>query len=195
MMTQPTNTDCDLLAAVPIPDGVTAGPWRADTNGQLSRALSDGSIQRGNGDITAQCQHCTVPVDGGNVCGFCKAYTPPPTAPQRIDDAEETERISNAHNCEYDWCRADRDTGEHWGDGEVVISHSAGEDIEKIQCYAFVTVDDHPAYEDEITVYVQAEHQVLSTALTVEEATRLRDLIDTAIANRAEIRGAEGHER
>ncbi|AHC28019.1 MULTISPECIES: hypothetical protein [Mycobacteriaceae] len=51
MMTQSTNTDHDLLAEVSTPDGVTAGPWRTDSQGHLERDLSDGRIQRGNGDI------------------------------------------------------------------------------------------------------------------------------------------------
>ncbi|WP_241472135.1 hypothetical protein [Mycolicibacterium neoaurum] len=51
MMTQLSNTECDLLASVPSPKGVTAGPWRADGQGHLVRDLSDGRIQRGNGTI------------------------------------------------------------------------------------------------------------------------------------------------
>ena len=76
MKSQPP-ADCELLAEVATPDGVTAGPWRADANGHLVRTLSDGRTQRGNGDITTQCQHCTVPVDECNVCAFCP---PVPTA-------------------------------------------------------------------------------------------------------------------
>lgn len=87
MMTQPTNGDYDLLAEVATPDGMAAGPWRADANGHLVRALSDGRTQRGNGYITTQCRHCTVPVDDGDTCGFCASYSPPETAAQRLDVA------------------------------------------------------------------------------------------------------------
>jgi hypothetical protein len=91
---EPVATDYDLLAPVPTPEGVSAGPWRVEDDGRLVRTLSDGSIQRGNGSITAvsatQCRHCTVPVDSGDTCTFCMSYAPPqpePTAPQRLDDA------------------------------------------------------------------------------------------------------------
>lgn len=85
MTLQPTATDCDLLAAVATPDGVTAGPWRVDTDGHLVRDLSDGRAQRGNGDIITQCRHCTVPVAIGDVCSFCDSYTPPETIAQQLD--------------------------------------------------------------------------------------------------------------
>ncbi|MGJ6126321.1 hypothetical protein QN239_27470 [Mycolicibacterium sp. Y3] len=78
-MTQPTGINCDLLAEVATPDGVTAGPWHADASGHLIRTLSDGRTQRGNGDIITQCKHCTVPADAGgaDACAFCADYTPP----------------------------------------------------------------------------------------------------------------------
>lgn len=76
MMTQNTNTDHDLLADVPLPDGVTAGPWRADANG-LVRTLSDGRTQRGDGRTITHCVHCTVPVRVGQECEFCQTYVPP----------------------------------------------------------------------------------------------------------------------
>ena len=88
MMTQPPNTDCDLLAEVAAPDGITAGPWRTDASGHLIRTLSDGRVQRGNGEIAAQCRHCTVPTSAGqDACSFCQSYTPPETVAQRIDVA------------------------------------------------------------------------------------------------------------
>lgn len=88
MMTQPPNTDYDLLADVATPDGVTAGPWRTDASGHLIRTLSDGRVQFGNGDIAAQCRHCTVPTAAGqDACSFCQSYTPPETVAQRIDVA------------------------------------------------------------------------------------------------------------
>ena len=34
----------------------------------------------GNPSMTQPCIHCTVPVDVGNVCTFCKHYTPPPVS-------------------------------------------------------------------------------------------------------------------
>lgn len=33
-----------------------------------------------------QCQHCTVPVDSGNICAFCATYTPLATLSQRLDE-------------------------------------------------------------------------------------------------------------
>lgn len=88
MMTQPPNTDCDLLAEVATPDGIAAGPWRTDASGHLIRTLSDGRVQRGNGEIAAQCRHCTVPTSAGqDVCNFCQSYTAPETVAQRIDVA------------------------------------------------------------------------------------------------------------
>lgn len=88
MTLQPTNLDCDLLAAIAPPDGVTAGPWRTDASGHLIRTLSDGRTQFGNGDIATQCRHCTVPISGAQeVCNFCQSYTPPETVAQRIDVA------------------------------------------------------------------------------------------------------------
>lgn len=83
---QPTTVsvpkDYDLLAPVPTPPGVTAGNWTGDEKGRLIRVLSDGRIQRGNGDI--QCKHCTVPVDSGDICAFCADYTVPETVPQQL---------------------------------------------------------------------------------------------------------------
>ena len=33
-----------------------------------------------------QCRHCTVPTgDGTDTCAFCRDYTPPTTASQRLD--------------------------------------------------------------------------------------------------------------
>lgn len=88
MTLQPTNLDCDLLAAIATPDGLTAGPWRTDASGHLIRTLSDGRVQRGNGDIAAQCRHCTVPTPAGqDVCAFCQSYTAPENVAQRIDVA------------------------------------------------------------------------------------------------------------
>ncbi len=88
MTLQPPNTDCALLAEVATPDGVTAGPWLTDASGHLIRTLSDGRIQRGNGDIAPQCRHCTVPTPAGqDACNFCQSYTPPETVAQRIDVA------------------------------------------------------------------------------------------------------------
>lgn len=58
MMTQPTNGGRDLLAETSAPDGVAAA-----------------------------CKHCTVPVDDGEVCGFCQSYTPPESVAQRLDVA------------------------------------------------------------------------------------------------------------
>ena len=79
---------CDLLAEVATPDGVTAGRWGTDAKGRLVRTLSDGSIQRGNGDIVTQCRQCTVPTpDAQGVCAFCASYSPPETIAQRLDIA------------------------------------------------------------------------------------------------------------
>lgn len=88
MMTQTTNTGCDLLTEVATPAGVTAGPWRTDASGHLIRTLSDGRTQFGNGDIATQCRHCTVPTSAGqDACSFCQSYTPPETVAQYIDVA------------------------------------------------------------------------------------------------------------
>lgn len=91
MMTQPNPApkDYDLLAPVDTPPGVTAGDWTGDEKGRLIRVLSDGRIQRGNGDIITECKHCRVPVDTGDICAFCADYTPAAdlTVPQRLDDA------------------------------------------------------------------------------------------------------------
>lgn len=93
-----------------------------------------------------------------------------------------------AHHCDYGWCRSDRNTVEHWGDGELVIGSDHAAEIERIHCYALVTVDGK-VYTDEVILSVQGEDSTLNASLTVDEATRLRDLLDSAIANRAEIRG------
>lgn len=29
--------------------------------------------------IALECRHCTVPVEEGDICTFCRSYTPPPT--------------------------------------------------------------------------------------------------------------------
>lgn len=72
-----TRDDFSLLAPVPVPAGVTAGLWDTDAKGHLVRTLSDGRVQRGNGDIIVHCKHCTVPVDSGDTCNFCQTYVPP----------------------------------------------------------------------------------------------------------------------
>lgn len=93
------------------------------------------------------------------------------------------------HTCDYDWCRWSGSTDfEHHGDGEITFTGDPYADVRKIHCYAFVT-DDGNVYEDEINLSVVGKDICLNAALTVDEATRLRDLLDTAIANRAEIRG------
>ncbi|KQH76375.1 hypothetical protein AO501_09855 [Mycobacterium gordonae] len=33
--------------------------------------------------VSAECRHCTVPVDSGDTCTFCASYTPPDTAAAR----------------------------------------------------------------------------------------------------------------
>lgn len=33
----------------------------------------------GPAPVPQQCRHCTVPVDDGDTCGFCKTYVPPAT--------------------------------------------------------------------------------------------------------------------
>lgn len=81
--------DFSLLAPVAVPAGVTAGQWRTHESGRLVRDLSDGTVQEGHGGIfdaagharvepnSVQCQHCTVPVDSGDICTFCSTYVPP----------------------------------------------------------------------------------------------------------------------
>lgn len=64
----PHGADCDLLSEITPPDGVAAGPWRADANGHLVRTLSDGRTQRGNGDIT------TTPHNQGMTFGQVAAH-------------------------------------------------------------------------------------------------------------------------
>ena len=94
----------------------------------------------------------------------------------------------NAHGCEFDWCCSDRAMSEteHFGDGTLELSHA--EEIGRIHCYAFVTDDGH-VYEDEITLGIDTARDFsYNASLTVEEATRLRDLLDTAIKNREEVR-------
>lgn len=91
------------------------------------------------------------------------------------------------HTCNYDWCRSIHLADyEHAADGELVVADST--EVKRILCYAFVT-DDGTVYEDEIYFGVDGKHGSLNAALTVDEAIRLRDLLDTAIADRAEIRG------
>lgn len=86
MTVQPTTPECDLLAAVPTPAGVTAGQWRTDPQGHLVRDLSDGRIQRGNGAIISECSSCTVPVPADTaICAFCTSYVPPETIGQQLD--------------------------------------------------------------------------------------------------------------
>ncbi|WP_418601588.1 hypothetical protein [Mycolicibacterium sp. SCSIO 43805] len=34
-----------------------------------------------------ECQHCTVPTGGSEVCSFCATYIPPETPAQRLDVA------------------------------------------------------------------------------------------------------------
>ncbi|QFS91532.1 hypothetical protein FIV07_12255 [Mycobacterium sp. THAF192] len=91
------------------------------------------------------------------------------------------------HTCEYSWCRSTNLAEfEHAADGEIALADST--EIEKIHCYAFVT-DDGNVYEDEIYFGIDGKDASMNAALTVDEATRLRDLLENAIANRAEIRG------
>jgi hypothetical protein len=96
-------------------------------------------------------------------------------------------RRSGAHACQYAWCRNDTsDAAEHWGDGLISIRRPSNE-LEEISCYASVT-DDGEVYVDEIALGVAGSGVTLNATLTVDEAMRLRDLIDTAIAHRAEAR-------
>lgn len=87
MTVQPSPRDYDLLAPVPTPAGATASPWRNNDRGNLVRDLSDGRVQRGNGEIITECTSCTVPIDTGDTCGFCQSYNPPATVSQRLDIA------------------------------------------------------------------------------------------------------------
>jgi len=36
---------------------------------------------------TAECRHCTVPVETGDTCSFCTTYVPPATVAQQLDVA------------------------------------------------------------------------------------------------------------
>ncbi|MED5813860.1 hypothetical protein VST63_15990 [Mycolicibacterium sp. 050232] len=79
-------TDFDLLAEVPVPPGLSAAGWRTDDRGHLVRDLSDGRIQHGDGEVVAQCRHCTVLTEGADECTFCQQYVLPDTepAPRRL---------------------------------------------------------------------------------------------------------------
>lgn len=81
-----TREDFSLLAPVPVPAGLTAGLWDTDAKGHLVRTLSDGRVQRSNGDIIEQCKHCTVPVDCGDTCAFCRTYEPPGSPRELLKD-------------------------------------------------------------------------------------------------------------
>ncbi|MCT7369328.1 hypothetical protein [Mycolicibacterium llatzerense] len=39
--------------------------------------------------LQTECKHCTVPVDTGDVCTFCKTYTPPLEADALLAEADQ----------------------------------------------------------------------------------------------------------
>lgn len=73
---------------VPTPGREPVAPYRSvfdqaqDRLDEMGRRIE---LSRRDPIAAAECCHCTVPVDDGDVCGFCQSYTPPETAAQRID--------------------------------------------------------------------------------------------------------------
>lgn len=40
-----------------------------------------------NVQLSGVCRHCTVRIESGNSCDFCRTYVPPANTQQRLDDA------------------------------------------------------------------------------------------------------------
>lgn len=40
-----------------------------------------------NVQLSGVCRHCTVRIESGDSCDFCRTYVPPATIQQRLDDA------------------------------------------------------------------------------------------------------------
>lgn len=101
--------------------------------------------------------------------------------------------------CPYAWCTntVPRHV-DHWGDGETTAALNGPKSV-IISCNAMVTLDGQ-IYPDEVILCVRSVGEGpftattvgegIGLALTVEEAQELRRLLDVALANRAEIRGA-----
>ncbi|GJF09485.1 hypothetical protein NGTWS0302_23910 [Mycolicibacterium cyprinidarum] len=101
--------------------------------------------------------------------------------------------------CGYLWCRNDKpEHVEHYGDGSTTGNYS-GPGSAEIECSAYVTAESGGPYPDEIHLHIKTTNpgtdhaqnidQGVGVFLTDDEARELRRLIDTALANRAEIRG------
>lgn len=101
--------------------------------------------------------------------------------------------------CGYSWC-CNSKPGHvtHWGNGETTANYS-GPKSAAVSCIAFVETDHGGPYNDEIHLLVKTTNpgtdyasdidEGIAVFLSEDEALQLRALIDTAIANRAEIRG------
>lgn len=102
--------------------------------------------------------------------------------------------------CAYHWCAnaAPRHL-DHYSGGEVTAALD-DPGSEAISCGVDVQLGGK-TYDDEIIVVVRSTGETQSASLTVgegiglsltvEEAQQLRDLLDVALANRAEIRGVQ----
>lgn len=55
--------------------------------------------------LQTECKHCTVPVDQGDICAFCKTYTPPLTVNTLLSEADAllptllASRLASASAC------------------------------------------------------------------------------------------------
>ncbi|QQG99532.1 hypothetical protein HBE99_24010 [Mycobacteroides chelonae] len=104
-------------------------------------------------------------------------------------------------NCTYSWCVNPGEAGhfEHWGEGATTAALD-GPKSAQISCNAMVAMDE--SYDDEIILCVRSLGDTplasitvgegIGLSLTVQEAQQLRDLLDTALASRAELRGRDG---
>ncbi|OHU60349.1 hypothetical protein BKG82_07835 [Mycobacteroides chelonae] len=103
--------------------------------------------------------------------------------------------------CAYSWCANPGEAKhvEHWGEGATTAALDDPESAQ-ISCNAMVATDG--TYDDEIMLCVRSVGDTplasltvgegIGLSLTVQEAQQLRDLLDTALANRAELRGRDG---
>jgi hypothetical protein len=93
--------------------------------------------------------------------------------------------------CRYTWCTSGWSGHvDHCGDGEVTANYN-GPMSAVVRCKAHA--DETGEYDDEIFLQIHTERgetgkgETLEVFLTVDEALGLKGLIDTAIANRAEV--------
>lgn len=98
------------------------------------------------------------------------------------------------HGCGFTWCTslAGWCSYEHIGGSEIELGDHTP--IEAVAAFAFVEAGpDGKVYEDEIVlnVYGKDRAELALMSLTDAEAAGIRDMLDAAIAHRAEVRGAQ----